>query len=240
MHMPTLLNHTCAELRRFNPVALNVQTKLTPFSTATMTVQNWEPIALGDWVRIVTPQGDNQVYIVTKRQENILTGQVQVTMEHALGTLKDIIRKGEWNPKGEQKTAKQAILHMLNGQKKEVWKLGDCDFTDTNPWTFKDVQSYAGINSILSALEDAMIVTDCTVFPFLLHIRKRPTKAACEMRQNRNISTLSVSVDRSTMYNSIIATGESSSVKATVTDDESVSKYGLIEHTANNNQCKDA
>lgn len=210
--MIKLLGQSLAEETWFQPenMALNLQERA---STAQITGGLETPLQVGDWLLDDQEPGAGMVWRV-KTTDSAFSGRTQTaTLEHIINTLRDVSLFGETKPADITGTAGAAVCtaeaaarYVLSHQ--SVWALGDFDYQDSAAYSFNGDDLFACMEKITSTLEDPCWEYDCSSLPFILHIRRKSTEVACEMRMGRNISTLRKTVDRSQMYTRIYPIGK--------------------------------
>ncbi len=175
-------------------------------STATITLGPDAPeIAINDWLQDDTEPGKGIIWRIKTVRNQVEAKTRTVTLEHVIQTLKDITIFGEITPKtitgnnsASKCTARQAIAYALGQQ--NVWQLGDLCENPSNPYTFNGESVYSVLETVTGSLDGAQWEYDLTSLPFTVHIRKQPTGFQSEMRMRRNITTLSIQIDRTRMY----------------------------------------
>lgn len=125
-------------------------------------------------------------------------------------------------------SAQAAAAYILS--KTSHWTLGDFDYGTSNPYEFNGETLYDALETVTDTLDNAVWEYDLSVYPFKVHIRQRDNTVRCEMRGERNLSTLKRSVSRSGMYTRIYPTGKND----LHIDGEYLSKneglYGRVDH----------
>lgn len=103
-------------------------------------------------------------------------------------------------------TAQQAAAYILS--QTGDWTLGDFEYSTSNPYEFDGETLFDALETVTDTLDNAVWEYDLSVYPFKVHIRQRDNTVRCEMRGERNLSTLKRSVSRSGMYTRIYPTGK--------------------------------
>ena len=177
-------------------------------SNATVTVGPDAPeIRINDWLRDDTEPGKGIIWRVKSVRNQADTRTRTLSLEHIIQSLKDQVLFGEIpasvmaNKKGAEKcTARQAITFILGRQAKNLWRLGDLCANPSNPYGFNGDSLFAALETVTGTIEGAQWEYDLSSLPFTLHIRTVPAGFQSEMRMRRNITTLSIQVDRTRMY----------------------------------------
>ena len=212
-------------------------------------------MAIGKWVRVYAPNGEWTYMYVKNRKKDYTTGIVTLTLEHIFGLLQDMIVFGEITPEtitGTTGATKMfpdaAINYMLNRQvfvigetsNNKIFTLTDCDYTsgDDNEqgWKFLNNDIFSALNSITESLDDCQWEFDFTyaTLPFGLKLKTIPDTATMEMRRDRNIESLSITVDKSQMYTRAYPTGkndlhiDSVNSNKSYVDASTTATYGII------------
>jgi hypothetical protein len=121
---------------------------------------------------------------------------------------------------------------------------GDCDFTDAQGWKFTNSDIYNDLNSLTDAIEDCQWEFDQSVFPWKLKLKEWPTASTMELRRNRNLDTMNVTLDRSGMYTRVYPTGKNNLHIDSVNNnipylDRHTSTYGVIANVITDSTIKD-
>ena len=203
--MILLKKHTLEPKNYFKPEAMGLNLEERN-STATLTLGPEAPeIGINDWLQDDTEPGKGIVWRVKSVRTQVETDTRTVSLEHVIQYLKDRILWGEVTPKtitgkaGDKCTAKQAINYVL-GKAGDFWKLGDLCENPSNPYNFNGDTVFSALETITSSIQDAQWEFDYSSLPFTLHIRRPPDGFQGEMRMSRNITNLSIQIDRTRMY----------------------------------------
>jgi len=200
INQPRLMQgHTLTEKARLHPSTLQLTLNLDPCSSASMTLlPNDAEVSIGDWVRLYSTHGDEGIFIVNSIKTDYVTGVRTVNLEHAMSILRNSIIFGEMG--GKKTDPGMMIRNILAKQDTEVWRLGECGYNTPKPWSFNNVTLFDALNTMYGSLESPVWSFDCSSLPFRLSLKPRSTEVACEMRMNRGISGVNVTVDATDMY----------------------------------------
>lgn len=242
MKNPILLDgHTLNPGAVLWPVSMGIKRMADGLTTVSMTLPPGSPdITMGDWLRVTTPQNEALVLRVTSVKRNTAQGGgVSLAAEHAFGILKDSVTGAKINEEQAAMSAGDALRALFAAQKEPIWTLDRCDFTEALPWSFPNASIYNNLQTLTESLEEPQWEFDMSALPFKASLVKRPTSPACEMRLSRNISTISITVDRTGMYTRLYPVGMNelgiSAVNGGVPYIErNTSQYGVIEETVTN------
>lgn len=203
-------------------------------STATLTISDSVPaLSVGDWLQSESGPGAGIVWRVKTIESEPHKGTRNVTLEHAISTLRDRLMFGKVTTQmisgGSTATAQQAVEYILN--KQSDWTLGTIDYSSSAPYHFSGEDLFSALETVSSSLEDCLWTYDFSSYPFTINITQMDSTVGSEMRSDRNIQTLKKNIDRSRMYTRIYPTGKNN-LKL---DSEYLSKnedlYGVISKT---------
>lgn len=242
MKNPILLDgHTLNPGALLWPVSMGIKRMEDGLTSVSMTLPpDSLDITLGDWLRVTTPQNEALVLRVTSVKRNTAQGGgVSLAAEHAFGILKDSVTGAKINEEQAAMSAGDALRALFAAQKEPIWTLDRCDFTEALPWSFPNASIYNNLQTLTESLEEPQWEFDMSALPFKASLVKRPTSPSCEMRLSRNISTISITVDRTGMYTRLYPVGMNelgiSAVNGGVPYIErNTSQYGVIEETVTN------
>ena len=174
-------------------------------ATANIVPADMDGIVINAWLQDDTNPGKGIVWRVKSIKRAFDTDTYTVQLEHVIAVLKDLIMFGEITPgkmsgKSTDKecTAKQAITYIL--KQSADWTVGTIDYTDSNPYKFDGDTLYDALETVSDSLDEPVWSYDFSSYPFKLSITKRNNDVTSEMRANRNLRTISRTVDTSGMY----------------------------------------
>jgi len=165
----------------------------------------------GDWVQDMDEPGAGIVWRVRTEDTQYNTETITYTLEHMINSLADRIlpdevKADDMGGSGGSCTAKQAAQYIL-GQQSD-WVLGDFEFNVSNPYRFSGETLKAALETVTNSLEDPVWEYDFTVYPFRLHVRQLSDTVDSELREDRNLTTLKYTVDRTRMYTRFYPVGK--------------------------------
>ena len=165
----------------------------------------------GDWVQDMDEPGAGIVWRVRTEDTQYNTETITYTLEHMINSLADRIlpdevKADDMGGSGGSCTAKQAAQYIL-GQQSD-WVLGDFEFNVSNPYRFSGETLKAALETVTNTLEDPVWEYDFTVYPFRLHVRQLSDTVDSELREDRNLTTLKYTVDRTRMYTRFYPVGK--------------------------------
>ena len=189
-----VLDGNMKEQRRLHPVEHSVDDRVTPLSTASLTLPEGEHAAFHDWVEVFTKSGSAGVYRVVSASETY-TGEASVELEHGICALGDAIIPGKGTISG---TLSEVLSAMLEYQVVVVggaplWALGS---VATNAQASFDHDSTNLLSAVLAVVPDGYMLTfNQSALPWRLSIAKMETTPGCEGRLSRNLRSVTVTVD---------------------------------------------
>lgn len=189
-----VLDGDMRELRRLHPTQQSVDDRVTPLSTASLTLPEGEHAAFGEWVEVFTKNGSAGVYRVVSASETY-TGEASAELEHGICALGDAIIPGNGTISG---TLPQVLSAMLGYQVVQaggapLWALGG---VATNAQASFEHEGTNLLSAVLAVVPDGYMLTfDQSALPWRLGVAKMETTAKCEGRLSRNLRGVTVTVD---------------------------------------------
>lgn len=189
-----VLDGDMRELRRLHPTQQSVDDRVTPLSTASLTLPDGEHAAFGEWVEIFTQNGSAGVYRVVSASDTY-TVEASPELEHGICALGDAIIPGKGTISG---TLSEALSTMLGYQVVQaggapLWALGS---VATNAQASFDHDSTNLLSAVLAVVPDGYMLTfDQSALPWRLGIAKMETTPGCEGRLSRNLCGVTVTID---------------------------------------------
>lgn len=189
-----VLNGDMRELRRLHPTQQSVDDRVTPLSTASLTLPEGEHAAFGEWVEVFTQNGSAGVYRVVSASETY-TGEASAELEHGICALGDAIIPGKGTISG---TLSQVLSAMLGYQVVQaggapLWALGS---VGTNAQASFEHDSTNLLSAVLAVVPEGYMLTfDQSALPWRLGVAKMAATAECEGRLSRNLRGVTVTVD---------------------------------------------
>lgn len=189
-----VLDGNMHELRRLHPTQQSVDDRVTPLSTASLTLQDGEHAAFGEWVEVFTQNGSAGVYRAVSASETY-TGEASTELEHGICALGDAIIPGKGTISG---TLSEALSTMLGYQVVQaggapLWALGS---VATNAQASFEHESTNLLSAVLAVVPDGYMLTfDQSALPWRMGVAKMATTAECEGRLSRNLRGVTVTVD---------------------------------------------
>lgn len=241
---PRLLDSNLNEIAPLTPLGLQLNLQTPGVSTAALTLSpnDVEP-AMHDWVELFNQNGFVGYYRVTVPATDY-SQQTTLTLRHGIDCLADSVLEAQEDYKGSPATL---LTRLFAAQKTKVsgvnpWALGTCAATD-------DIEiniNYPKLNDLLSSietqLENYLFVYDQTVFPWVVNVIAKPATADGEFRLNRNVETLSRTLNDNNLCTQLILSINSKATVSNVTTNKTLLKtynntaaqqiYGIVQKTA--------
>ena len=189
-----VLDSDMQELRRLHPIEQSIDDRVTPLSTASLTLPRGEHAAFHDWVEVFTQNGSAGVYRVSGASETY-TDDASVELEHGICALGDAIIPGKATISG---TLSQVLSVMLGYQVvtaggAPLWALGS---VATNAQASFDHDSTNLLSAVLAVVPDGYMLTfDQSALPWRLGVAAMEAVPSCEGRLARNLRSVTVTVD---------------------------------------------
>lgn len=217
MRLPELLSgRTMTSAGVLRPLTMSQSWKEEGESTATITMPPGAPeLEMGAWVRVYSPNGAmNAVMYVKSGKTDYVTGIRTYTLEHCFQLLQEMIIFGEIKPAdmGGSETevsAATAIRYLIGRQTQQLFQVGTIGFDTSQGWSFRNTEIHAALMDITESIDDCTWTFDMSSLPWTINLVAYPTQATVELRQSRNLSTMTVNVDKSKMYTRAYPVGQS-------------------------------
>lgn len=206
-------------------------------STAAIVPADMTGITVNSWLKDDTNPGNGIVWRVRNIRQAFNSNTTTVSLEHAIGILKDTILFGDittakiaGKSTATEVTAKKAVQYILG--KSADWTLGAFDYTDSNPYKFDGESLFDALETVTDSLNDPVWSYDFSSYPFKLNITKRDTGVDSELRANRNLRTITKSIDRSGMYTRMYPIGKDDLHIDGDYVEKNTAAYGVVAHVA--------
>ena len=189
-----VLDGDMRELRRLHPTQQSAQDRVTPLSTASLTLPEGEHVAFGEWVEVFTQSGSAGVYRVVSASETY-TGEASAELEHGICALGDAIIPGKGTISGTLSEVLSAMLgyQVVVAGGAPLWALGS---VATNAQASFDHDSTNLLSAVLAVVPDGYMLTfDQSALPWRIGVSAMETMPSCEGRLSRNLRSVTVTVD---------------------------------------------
>ena len=189
-----VLDGDMRELRRLHPTQQSVDDRVTPLSTASLTLPDGEHVAFGEWVEVFTQNGSAGIYRVVSASETY-TGEASVELEHGICALGDAIIPGNGTISGTLSQVLSALLgyQVVTAGGAPLWALGSVETDEQASFEHNGTNL---LSAVLAVVPDGYMLTfDQSALPWRLGVAKMATTAECEGRLSRNLRGVTVTVD---------------------------------------------
>ena len=237
--MILLTGHSLTPARKVPVEAMSIQLKERD-STATLTPADMTGIGVNSWLKDEGNPGNGIVWRVKSIAQAYATQTPTVNLEHAINTLKDQILFGTHGPaqitgnsKATTCTALQAIRYILSQQ--SDWTLGSFPYNIANPYKFDGDSLFDALETVTDSLEDAWWSYDFSTYPFRLNITQKFSAVVSELRANRNLKTITKTIDKSGMYTRFYPIGANDLTLAWKYLEQNTELYGVISKVETDN-----
>ena len=204
-------------------------------SSTEITLEDSSGIGIDSWMRDDKAPGRGIIWRVASMGMNFFTNTPTIKLEHIVNTLKDTIVFGSVEAKditGNENdlecTAIQALNYVLG--KQNIWTLGTVDNNPSNAYQFNGDSVYSCLEQISDTMGNVIWEYDLSRFPFVISFRNKSSVVGSELRANRNIQTISRTIDKTRMYTRFFPIGKDD---LHITGDcvtRNVDAYGAIDH----------
>lgn len=218
------LPRSLATGQRLHPVSLSVMLNQTPVHTAEMELYPDESLSPRELVELYTPQGSAGIFRVVAVDRSF--GDVtHVTLHHALCTLNDSLLRAIPDEEESETSVRALLAEILAAQTDPLWALGQVDVPDTEVITWKNDDSglLDALLAVMAEIDGYMLTFDQSRTPWLVNVVALSDDDACECRLNRNMTSLSVSLDTSEMCTRLYLPGIDEPMEA-----DTLPRWGVI------------
>lgn len=128
-------------------------------------------------------------------------------LEHAIATLEDSLAIGQQSINAPPATT---FATLLETQNERHWVMGDCEVPEDYEmiYAFNYDNLLAAIMGLVQDLPPEYYWEfDTLRHPFVMHLRKLPETDGCELRLNRNLTYLTMTIDRSQLCTRVLPFG---------------------------------
>lgn len=223
MRLPRLLDGNMNELARLNPSRLSATVNLEPLSTATMVLPAGEPsVSVLQYVEIYKDDDSLGVYRVSSVRTAYGDSQ-EVSLEHGITVLEDCITPEDTELTG---SFRSIISTLLGYQAVKRWQLGAVDVPAIESLTLTTSGDLClqAVISLMEMVKGYGLFFDQTTSPWTLHVRRLETEPSCECRMSRNMSSVSITLDKSELVTRVV----SSMLPGGYQDGPTVDEWGVI------------
>ena len=230
-----LLNGHSLDAAKILPVVSQSLTLNERQSSSELTLEDNSGITIDSWMRDDKAPGRGIIWRVASMGMNYFTNTPTVRLEHIINTLKDTIVFGSvevkditGNENDLECTAIQALNYVLSRQ--SLWALGDVDNNPSNAYEFNGDSIYSCLETISDTMGNVIWEYDLSRIPFRISFRNKSSAVGSELRANRNIQTISRTIDKTRMYTRFFPIGKDDLHIAGDCVSRNVDAYGAIDH----------
>lgn len=221
---PRLLDGNLNVLRRIEPVRGSLDMELEPLSSAELELQPGDSIPERSWVAVFTAYGLAGIFRSKPQRDRYGERSATVSLVHGATELNDYLTgKTDEDVQSAANTAIQTIFSAYHGS---LWTLGTVSPTASVVYGLNNSGVLDALVDLMEQLPGYMVTFDQTVTPWEVNIVPRPSEVTAEGRLSRNIQSVEISRDDSSLCTKVYY-GENNSY---VQDTTAVQKYGVIEH----------
>lgn len=202
----------------------------------------------------VRPDGGELYRIMPETLSVSESGGISYQCEHVLATLIDNVLFGYHVVGNLGVYTADVIRYILDHQLVKNWVLDECDFRNQFEYGWEQESLLSALFSVLSPLSSPMIVTDTTVYPWRLSLKKLVTTGRPEMyvrrrynmtsytrgRDPQNIVTRLYPLGYGEGINQLNIKGVNDGVPYIQSPKEITDKYGIIERVWIDRRYEDA
>lgn len=202
----------------------------------------------------VRPDGGELYRIMPDTLSVSESGGIAYQCEHVLATLIDNVLFGYHVVGNLGVYTDDVIRYILDHQLVKNWVLYECDFKNQFEYGWEQESLLSALFSVLSPLSSPMIVTDTTVYPWRLSLKKLVTTGRPEMyvrrrhnmtsynrgRDPQNIVTRLYPLGYGEGVNQLTIKGVNNGVPYIQSPKEITDKYGIIERVWTDRRYEDA
>ncbi|MEG2604356.1 MAG: phage tail spike protein [Clostridia bacterium] len=211
--LPRLYDMNMHYIDRIHPSKVGYEIKRNKVSTANMDMEGADQLAtvpqVCQFVDLFETYGSIGKFRVESLDIERSAGENQTFyLEHAITTLSDGCVDGYLELGGTGVNTRTVLLALLALQPMMYWTLGDCDFDYQFQHSFENDDLLTAIFSIPASFTDEYIwIYNTDVFPFVLNLKHVQDGDASELRMNRNIQSVKITIDREPLCTRIYPKG---------------------------------
>lgn len=207
MRLPRLLDRSLHEKARLQCTSLSLTLNLDPLSTADMGLP-WDApeVSVNDFAELFGPYGSVGIFRIYRTETEPGLSR-RCSLRHGIVTLADdLVTAGN----AIKAPVGQVFASLFAMQSNMLWLMGDCELPeDLEIVLERRYQTLlAAFSGLTAQLPDGYAWEfDQSVSPWRAHLRAMPEEDLCEMRLNRNLTSLAITVDRDQQCTRVYAFG---------------------------------
>ena len=220
IRLPRLLSADLQELCRLSPLSLSLEQRLSPLSTAVMTLPpDAPPVETGQFMELYTARGSAGIFRI-EQVERSFPSTTRITLAHGLVTLSDglLITSADTT-----QAAADLFRDILACQ--SLWQPGTIALPGDALITRR--AGTASLLEVLTALmteyPDYYLSFDQSATPWTLHLLPLSDTVAAEGRLTRNLRSLTIETDRSELCTQLYLPGVEEPLQA-----DTISRWGVV------------
>ena len=198
IQLPQRFDASMNPIDRLHPTKAGYDLNETPLSSANL-VLDTESVEQGQFIRMFDTYGAVDLFRVDQTKTKYTKGlrNQTVKLEHALTTLNDVLIPGYREFGGTGVSTATVLTQMLAMQPVTYWVLGTCEYTDQYMYSTEKELLINAILSVAFPLTTPYRWTfNTSVFPFVLNLVRASSVPNLEFRMNRNVNSVTHSIDR--------------------------------------------
>lgn len=211
-------------LRRIDPVDVSLDLQLQPLSSAEIELKPGDHIPARSWVSIYTEHGLAGIFRSKPQRDRYGERSSRVSLVHGACELNDYLTTKGGDQ--QQDPANTAISYLMQFYLGTHWRLGTVSATAPVVYQLNGSGVLDAIAEIMDQLPGYMLVFDQSVTPWTVNVLPRPETVSAEGRLSRNISSVEISRDDTSLCTRVYY-GENDLF---VEDAAAIQKYGVIEY----------
>ncbi len=198
-----------------NAATVSYELKNNDLSTASFQLPVEDPkgdlIQAHDFVRIQDGGVEVGLFRVVSWEGSLIPGAGIFTTyqcEHVIATLLDSVMDGDHVIGSGDMTTADVMRYILSFQTTQLWALGECDFDDAFEYVFSNQDCLTALMSLGKVLvERYRWEYDTSELPWLVSLKKAPTKPRCGLNYRRNLGDIVCTVDATRLVNRLYPKG---------------------------------
>lgn len=219
--LPRLLDSSMKEISRLTPISLSLALNMAPMSTAEMKLPMGESgVKVGSYIELFVPKGSAGVFRCARIVDGY-GGTKTVSLMHGLSSMADSIIPAA--AEDVTTTAREAFDFVVGYQ--SMWRIGmfEIPADKTVTWSYDYSNVEKAFLDLLDRFPGYMATFDQTTFPWTVNIVAVSPSVSSEARLTRNLSTLDVEEDWTTLCTRLYIPGRDAPLDA-----DTIGTYGVV------------
>lgn len=198
---PIILDSSGNVLRRIDLVDVSLDLQLQPLSSAEIELKPGDTIPERSWIAVYTEHGLAGIFRSRPQRDRYGERSSRVSLVHGACELNDYLTTKGGDQ--EQDPANIAIAYIMQFYLGTHWRLGTVSATSSVVYQLNGSGVLDAITEIMEQLPGYMLVFDQSVTPWTLNVLPRPEAVSAEGRLSRNISSVEISRDDTSLCNRV-------------------------------------